>query len=293
MSFRILSLRNTTWWPHVTHARISHSARVKYWSLTLTYISSVDHAKWPLHDVHMSCIHVFHMRNACVLSIYGFVFCDRFRICQGPYDPALIRAWEDWDHKHSSENDHPREFPNKQSETYRRMKEGRERCTASGYKSSENDYMHLVFKELSKVWEHIKKEGKGTYSASNSLMIDNKPYRTLLNPVISDYLGLGVKTGLPYIWHNKASNPFLNLKKKYKGIYWQEELIPFFQSVSLPKECTTVQKCYIGLFRQVKAKLGKVDDYFNKLADTMVTWIEAWKELNPPKSDALPNSPPK
>nr|GMD50452.1 alpha-1,4-glucan-protein synthase [UDP-forming] 2-like [Ipomoea batatas] len=44
---------------------------------------------------------------------------------------------------------------------------------------------------------------------------------------------------LPYIWHNKASNPFVNLKKEYKGIYWQEELIPFFQSVALPKDCTS------------------------------------------------------
>nr|GLL19430.1 UDP-arabinopyranose mutase 3 [Ipomoea trifida] len=58
--------------------------------------------------------------------------------------------------------------------------------------------------------------------------------------VICDHLGLGVKTGLPYIWHSKASNPFVNLKKEYKGIYWQEELIPFFQSVALPKDCTTV-----------------------------------------------------
>ncbi|KAK7284456.1 hypothetical protein RJT34_19202 [Clitoria ternatea] len=44
----------------------------------------------------------------------AFIECIEFRICQGPYDPALIRAWEDWDHKHSSENDHPREFPDKQ-----------------------------------------------------------------------------------------------------------------------------------------------------------------------------------
>ncbi|XP_014493607.1 alpha-1,4-glucan-protein synthase [UDP-forming]-like isoform X2 [Vigna radiata var. radiata] len=111
--------------------------------------------------------------------------------------------------------------------------------------------------------------------------------------VISDHLGFGVKTGLPYVWHSKESNPFVNLKKEYKGIYWQEELIPFFQSVSLPKECTTAQKCYVELSKQVKAKLGKVDEYFNKLADNMVTWIEAWEELNPsamaPKSDALPN----
>ncbi|XP_035549976.1 probable UDP-arabinopyranose mutase 2 isoform X1 [Juglans regia] len=99
--------------------------------------------------------------------------------------------------------------------------------------------------------------------------------------VICDHLGFGVKTGLPYIWHSKASNPFVNLKKEYKGIYWQEELIPFFQSVILPKDCTTVQKCYVEISKQVKAKLGKVDEYFNKLADAMVTWIEAWDEQNP------------
>ena len=45
--------------------------------------------------------------------------------------------------------------------------------------------------------------------------------------VICDHLGLGVKTGLPYIWHSKASNPFVNLKE-YMGIFWQEDIIPFF-----------------------------------------------------------------
>jgi hypothetical protein len=39
--------------------------------------------------------------------------------------------------------------------------------------------------------------------------------------VICDHLGVGVKTGLPYLWHSKASNPFVNLKKEYKGIFWQ------------------------------------------------------------------------
>ncbi|XP_034896295.2 LOW QUALITY PROTEIN: serine/threonine-protein kinase haspin homolog [Populus alba] len=36
------------------------------------------------------------------------------RVCQGPYDPALVKAWEYWDEKHGSENDHPKEFPEKQ-----------------------------------------------------------------------------------------------------------------------------------------------------------------------------------
>jgi reversibly glycosylated polypeptide/UDP-arabinopyranose mutase len=95
-----------------------------------------------------------------------------------------------------------------------------------------------------------------------------------------------VKTGLPYLWHSKASNPFVNLKKEYKGIFWQEEIIPFFQSIVLPKECTTVQNCYLELSKMVKEKLGPVDPYFQKLGDAMVTWIEAWDELNPPAQAA-------
>ncbi|RZC58455.1 hypothetical protein C5167_005753 [Papaver somniferum] len=107
--------------------------------------------------------------------------------------------------------------------------------------------------------------------------------------VICDHMGWGIKTGLPYIWHSKASNPFVNLKKEYKGIYWQEEIIPFFQTATLSKECDTVQKCYIELSKQVKDKLGNIDPYFTKLAEAMVTWIEAWDELNPSTGTKLPN----
>ncbi|KAK6129004.1 hypothetical protein DH2020_037258 [Rehmannia glutinosa] len=82
--------------------------------------------------------------------------------------------------------------------------------------------------------------------------------------VICDHLGLGVKTGLPYIWH---------------------KIIPFFQSATLSKDSTSVQKCYIELAKQVREKLGKIDPYFVKLADAMETWIQAWDELNPPKAN--------
>ncbi|KAG2322246.1 hypothetical protein Bca52824_015459 [Brassica carinata] len=103
--------------------------------------------------------------------------------------------------------------------------------------------------------------------------------------VICDHMGWGVKTGLPYIDHKKASNQIENLKKKLDGIFWQEEAVPFFQSVTLPKECTSVKQCYLELAKLVKEKLGKVDPYFVKLADGMVTWTEAWDELNTPKGN--------
>ena len=72
--------------------------------------------------------------------------------------------------------------------------------------------------------------------------------------MICDHLGLGVKTGLPYIWHSKASNPFVNLKKEYNGIFWQEKTIPFFAGVSFSKEAQTVEACYLELAEKVNRK---------------------------------------
>ena len=109
--------------------------------------------------------------------------------------------------------------------------------------------------------------------------------------VICDHLGVGCKTGLPYVWHSKASNPFVNLRKEYKGIFWQEvrgrglrsafalpslcrvtsvqphgpgtercalvvpctpqEIIPFFQNVTLTKTTTNVEELYLELAEKV------------------------------------------
>ncbi|OVA16664.1 Protein kinase domain [Macleaya cordata] len=51
-----------------------------------------------------------HVDNICT----SFIETIDVRVCQGSYDAALIKAWEDWDVKHGSENDHPKEFPDKQ-----------------------------------------------------------------------------------------------------------------------------------------------------------------------------------
>ena len=72
--------------------------------------------------------------------------------------------------------------------------------------------------------------------------------------VICDHLGMGVKTGKPYIWHSKASNPFVNLKKEFKGIFWQEDIIPFFQAARpVPRTATSVEACYLELSRAGQA----------------------------------------
>ncbi|KAI3445475.1 hypothetical protein Pfo_002140 [Paulownia fortunei] len=66
-----------------------------------------------LEEVVLSCTlnhlrgHEGEVSNACTT----FIQTIDLRVCQGYYDSALISAWEDWDGKHGSENDHPKEFP--------------------------------------------------------------------------------------------------------------------------------------------------------------------------------------
>ncbi|XP_027349192.1 uncharacterized protein LOC113860861 [Abrus precatorius] len=54
------------------------------------------------------------------------------------------------------------------------------RCTDTGFKSLEKSNKPLFFKELKKVFDNGTKGGP--YSASNTLLIDDKPYKAFLNP---------------------------------------------------------------------------------------------------------------
>ena len=40
-------------------------------------------------------------------------------------------------------------------------------------------------------------------------------------------------------------------RKEYKGIFWQEEIVPFFQSLRLPAEATNAAQCYMEIAQQV------------------------------------------
>ena len=94
--------------------------------------------------------------------------------------------------------------------------------------------------------------------------------------VVADHLGMGVKSGQPYIRHNKASNPFTNLKKEYKGLWWQERIIRFFMNVSFSTAVKTAGQAYRELAGQIEAHLLQVHPYFGRLASAMRTWILVW-----------------
>ncbi|XP_050910458.1 uncharacterized protein LOC127125701 isoform X1 [Lathyrus oleraceus] len=87
------------------------------------------------------------------------------------------------------------------------------KCTDSDFKSLENEKKPLFFKELKKVWSRVKKGGP--YSASNTLLIDDKPYKALLNPpnttIFTESYDAEDK-------HDKALDPKGELCKYLKGL---------------------------------------------------------------------------
>ncbi|XP_044499841.1 probable UDP-arabinopyranose mutase 5 isoform X2 [Mangifera indica] len=97
--------------------------------------------------------------------------------------------------------------------------------------------------------------------------------------VMCDHLGLGVKTGLPYVWRSDKGNPIESLKKEWAGVKLMEEVVPFFQSVRLPRTATTSEDCVVEIAKSVKERLGSVDPVFNHAADAMVQWVKLWKSV--------------
>ncbi|KAI9157312.1 hypothetical protein LWI28_020439 [Acer negundo] len=66
-----------------------------------TFIDTLE-----IHDANNACMAVHVMSGHFIFSF--------LKVCQGPYDAVLVKAWEDWDDKHGSENDHPKQFPENQ-----------------------------------------------------------------------------------------------------------------------------------------------------------------------------------
>jgi len=61
-------------------------------------------------------------------------------------------------------------------------------CTTTEFTTVENIYKPLVLKELRKLWEKEEPDlpwEKGEFNESNTLLLDDSPYKALMNPVSS------------------------------------------------------------------------------------------------------------
>lgn len=97
--------------------------------------------------------------------------------------------------------------------------------------------------------------------------------------VVCDHLGLGVKSGLPYVWRKDRGSAIESLKKEWEGVKLTEEIVPFFQQVRLPQTAATTEDCILEMATTVKQQLGPSDPVFTRAAEAMVEWVKLWKSV--------------
>ncbi|KAI9156228.1 hypothetical protein LWI28_002706 [Acer negundo] len=105
--------------------------------------------------------------------------------------------------------------------------------------------------------------------------------------VVCDHLGLGVKSGLPYVWRKERGSAIDSLRKEWEGVKLMEEVVPFFHSVRLPQTATTAEDCVVEIAKTVKEQLGRVDPVFSRAAEAMVEWVKLWKKIGSGSSPGI------
>uniref|UniRef100_A0A1D1YV03 Putative UDP-arabinopyranose mutase 5 n=1 Tax=Anthurium amnicola TaxID=1678845 RepID=A0A1D1YV03_9ARAE len=98
--------------------------------------------------------------------------------------------------------------------------------------------------------------------------------------VVSDHLGHGVKSGLPYVWRCAgvdSGDAMASLRREWEGVKLMEEVVPFFQSVKLPRTAVIAEDCVIEIAKMVRERLGSSSAVFSKAADAMVEWVKLWE----------------
>lgn len=88
---------------------------------------------------------------------------------------------------------------------------------------------------------------------------------------ICDHLGWAVGTGTPYIHHDRASDPFKNLRKEANGIEVNETFWEIVDSVSL-RGLTKPTYCYSSIAQAIGVIGGEHAAYWSRLGDAMERW---------------------
>lgn len=95
--------------------------------------------------------------------------------------------------------------------------------------------------------------------------------------VVCDHLGIGVKSGLPYVWRKEGGDAIQSLRKEWEGVKLMEEVVPFFQSVRLPRTAVTAEDCVVEMAAIVRDQLGSLNPVFARAAEAMLEWAKLWK----------------
>ena len=90
---------------------------------------------------------------------------------------------------------------------------------------------------------------------------------------ICDHLGLLIATGKPYIYHSKASDPFVNLVKEAPGVAYNENFWKVIYDLELKS------KNLVDVVKEIGIKLTlEKDDYAKKYGESLQIWSSLFKE---------------
>lgn len=104
---------------------------------------------------------------------------------------------------------------------------------------------------------------------------------------VADAMGYMVTTGMPYIRHERASNPFTNLKKEANGIEVNEDFWEFIDSINLGAAVTKgdIRMAYrcigndMSEFTVRYPKYKEHNEYFALLGKAMVEWTDLFERM--------------
>lgn len=125
------------------------------------------------------------------------------------------------------------------------------KCRDSGFKSLENNKKPLFFKELRKVWDTIKKGGP--YSASNTLLIDDKPYKSFLNPPNTSIIF--PKSYDPEDKDDKALDPNGDICKYLKGVAEAEDVQSYVKDNAIGEPAITTSHPDWAFYSRVRSRI--------------------------------------
>ena len=79
---------------------------------------------------------------------------------------------------------------------------------------------------------------------------------------------------------SNQGSPWLFLREIQRGVQWLEEIVPFFQTVYLPRSTLTMEDCFAEIGKQVKENLKNVNPIFGEIGSMMEDWIKAWNSFS-------------
>ena len=91
---------------------------------------------------------------------------------------------------------------------------------------------------------------------------------------VMHHLGLNMSYGEPYVYHSRASDPYINLIKEAPGLPINEVLWKDLKNIQLNSGSTSLLHCYGFLAHQISRINYLPPSYRNDLRRCMLSWID-------------------